>query len=605
MNIYPKNIKKNIFNLLDNLKININNKYNIKYIRHNKKGFTINKNNNDIEVYYEKDINIYNSILHILSKSETNYEENFVPIFENIGIMLDVARNAVINMETFKKYIMLLSLLGYNYLEIYLEDMFEINEEPKYGYMRGKYSQKDLKELDEFALNYGIELIPSIQTLAHLDGIFRHKEYHDVFDINDILLVGSEKTYNLIEKMLITIKNVFTTNKVNIGMDEAWSLGRGNYLAKNGYKDRIEIMKEHLQIVNNLCNKHNLKPKMWADMFFNLIGVNYHLESVSKIPKNIVDIVPKDVELIFWEYFSTDKSYYDLKFENMKQMTNNYSFAGGAVKWIGFAPHNSFTIDVLNSSFNSAKENNVKNFLLTAWADNGGEASHFSILPSLIYTQKLNYNKNILDSYSKTITNYSFDELLKLDLLNILYEGNEHYITNPSKYLLYEDLLIGDISQTPSINYNDIYKSHSKTLNELATRNSPFNYLFKTLYDLSKVLELKASLSVLIYNAYNKKDKNLLNKYRDDINSIIKNLKRFKESFELQWHIENKTYGFEIQNYRLGGLEERLKHINKRLKDYIQGNINKIDEIEERILEETTNTHYLNHFINYISPSKI
>ena len=41
---------------------------------------------------------------------------------------------------------------------------------------------------------------PCIQTLAHLNQIFRHGEYRKVQDTGDILLVGEERTYELIEQ---------------------------------------------------------------------------------------------------------------------------------------------------------------------------------------------------------------------------------------------------------------------------------------------------------------------------------------------------------------------------------------------------------------------
>jgi hypothetical protein len=47
---------------------------------------------------------------------------------------------------------------------------------------------------------------------------------------------------------------------------------------------------------------------------------------------------------------------------------------------------------------------------------------------------------------------------------------------------------------------------------------------------------------------------------------------------------ENKPYGFEIQDIRLGGLSRRLKSCKKRLVDYLEGIINEIEELDERII---------------------
>ena len=43
-----------------------------------------------------------------------------------------------------------------------------------------------------------------------------------------------EETYQFIEKLLSSVKENFSTNRVHIGMDEAVMLGLGNYLKENG-----------------------------------------------------------------------------------------------------------------------------------------------------------------------------------------------------------------------------------------------------------------------------------------------------------------------------------------------------------------------------------
>ena len=58
----------------------------------------------------------------------------------------------------------------------------------------GKYSKEELKLLNEYCDSIDMELIPCIQTLAHLNAIFRWKDYVDINDIDDILLVDDERT---------------------------------------------------------------------------------------------------------------------------------------------------------------------------------------------------------------------------------------------------------------------------------------------------------------------------------------------------------------------------------------------------------------------------
>ena len=89
----------------------------------------------------------------------------------SLGIMLDCSRNAVMKPEKVKEFAKLIAGMGYNMLQLYTEDTYEIKDEPFFGYMRGRYSQEELKDIDTYCQSIGVELVPCIQVLAHLNQI--------------------------------------------------------------------------------------------------------------------------------------------------------------------------------------------------------------------------------------------------------------------------------------------------------------------------------------------------------------------------------------------------------------------------------------------------
>ena len=91
--------------------------------------------------------------------------------FRHFGTMIDCSRNAVMSVPSVKRWIDLTSDLGYNTLMLYTEDTYEVDGHPYFGYMRGRYSQEELKEIDAYALSKGMELIPCIQTLGHFTAL--------------------------------------------------------------------------------------------------------------------------------------------------------------------------------------------------------------------------------------------------------------------------------------------------------------------------------------------------------------------------------------------------------------------------------------------------
>lgn len=89
-----------------------------------------------------------------------------------LGVMLDCSRNAVWNVSAVKRYMDALKKMGYNMLMLYTEDTYEVDNNPKFWYLRGRYSKDEMKELVSYGDKVGIEMIPCIQTLAHLNQAF-------------------------------------------------------------------------------------------------------------------------------------------------------------------------------------------------------------------------------------------------------------------------------------------------------------------------------------------------------------------------------------------------------------------------------------------------
>lgn len=189
---------------------------------------------------------------------------------EMLCYMADVSRNAVLSIDGAKKMIRLLAAMGYDSLMLYTEDTYEVPEYPYFGRMRGRYSADEIKEIDDYADMFGIELIPCMQTLAHLATALRWPGLSSMTDCGDILLVGDEKTYTFIRACLETCRRLFRSKRINIGMDEAHMLGRGRYLSRNGYRPAPEIMLEHLDRVAKICAEIGYEPMMWSDMFFRM-----------------------------------------------------------------------------------------------------------------------------------------------------------------------------------------------------------------------------------------------------------------------------------------------------------------------------------------------
>ena len=263
--------------------------------------------------------------------------------FDNFGVMIDCSRNAVPNISGLKKFFKIISEMGYDLAMLYTEDTYEVDGEPFFGYKRGRYSKSEIKELDAYAKSVGVELIPCIQTLAHLRTILRWDVYRPIYDIDDIILADEDRTYEFIENMFKTMSETFTTRKVHIGMDEAHNVGLGRYLDKHGFTNRYELLMRHLKKVCEIAKKYGFEPLMWSDMFFRLVNGGAY-RPVDEFPHEILDNMPKELSLVYWDYYSEDYDKYVDMIKSHKKLTDKVWFAGGAWCWGNFAPHSRLSI---------------------------------------------------------------------------------------------------------------------------------------------------------------------------------------------------------------------------------------------------------------------
>jgi hypothetical protein len=119
------------------------------------------RNNGITTVYYDTQRDIARALLLVKVNDD---KETFViedkSEFETRCFMVDCSRNAVLNLQTVKKLIRILAMLDYTSMMLYTEDTYEVIDEPVFGYLRGRYTIAEMKEIDEYAKSYGIEMIP-------------------------------------------------------------------------------------------------------------------------------------------------------------------------------------------------------------------------------------------------------------------------------------------------------------------------------------------------------------------------------------------------------------------------------------------------------------
>ncbi len=548
--------------------------------------FTVTLTDAEATVEYTKQNEIFKGAF-MLAKAKSPMQKTQKARFSLCGEMIDNSRNAVMTVQRVEEHIALAAAFGLNCIYLYNEDTFEIEGEPYFGYMRGRYTAAEMKSISETAAAFGLQLIPCIQTLAHHNQTLRWACYAPIKDLGDTLLVDDERTYALIEKMVAAWRAATDGKYINIGMDEAYYMGRGKGLDRDGAADRFQMLCKHLRRVVDICAKYGFSPMMWSDMFFRIAFGGYYGDG--DMAADLKSIIPEGVSLIYWDYYTTEQGKYARQIERHQSLGTETVFAGGAWKWSGFTPAVDHSLAVSVMALDEVISHGITQVMLTCWGDDGADCLSDAVLPLLSLYGAYNYPDGAERETAKAqllaATGYTEEDFTALSYPRVTPCENTTPYANPTKYLLYNDVLKGMFDRHTTEDFDAFYKACAERLFDLAERDSRYAYLFRTQAALCHALELKATVGVKLKKAYDGGDREaLLQLATVTLPEIIHRIEMFRREFRLGWMKESKTAGFDTQDVRLGGIIMRVRAAIEAITEYLSGERDAISELEEERL---------------------
>lgn len=571
--------------------------------------------NGEGTITYDRKIHFFRAfslLVQHLSAGETEFSLTEKPQFTLNGPMFDVSQgNAVIKVSEIKTTLRQMAQMGLNMFMVYCEDSFDVKPQPYFGYMRARYSEADMRECDDYADMFGIEMIPCIQTLAHLSDVLKWRVFDDIRENNVCLLVDEEKTYAFVRDLLVEATRPFRSKRVHIGMDEAYDLGRGAFLDKHGFVKPQEIMKMHLERVLAIVRELGLQPMMWSDMFFS--GLGYYDDT--EIPQDVVDCCPKDVQLVYWDYYHNDEKSYETSIARHRKFGEPI-FAGGIWTWIGYGPHWDRTFKSTEAALNVCKREGIKEVFVTIWGDNGTECLYNTNVLGLAlygehgYSETIDYEK--LKQRFEFITGANYDDFLALEGLDNTPGVDDIAMTsyNPSKYLMWQDILTGLCDKNiDGLPLDAHYAALAERLKPACERNGRYNNMFRMNYWVAYTLAKKSEMGLRVTKAYQAGDREELRRLAEsELPELKKRMEALRACHMENWFELYKALGWDIMDMRYGSLLARIDSAITEIKLYLDGKLEKLEELEEQRLDYNGKPgmiDYANWFGRIVSASRI
>ncbi len=506
--------------------------------------------------------------------------------FKTIGLFLTVTP-AVIKPEKVKWTLRKMALMGMNFLQLYSENTYEIPDEPYFGYMFGPYSYDELKDIDDYAYELGIEVTLNIQTLGHLERVLHWPAYKDIRNTHNTLLVGEDATYEFIEKEIRAAMAPLRTKRINLGMDEAPEIVEGVYKQKHGRQEFMKVMKQHVERVVEITKKLGYEPMMFSDLYFDH-AFGFYYEKERDLPQEVLDHVVPGIQMYYWDYYSDDEAVYDHMFKLHRQMGSEPIFGGGIYTWFGPFPDHKKTIEASVPGLMSAKKNHIQEVIATNWAPTTNDVSTIlygaQLYAEFCYTGE--YNKEQLDRRYEECCQVAakpFLDLEKFDHLPGDLVGKEVRSSGSPKRaenLLYEDpmapLFEKDFAHIDLVSYFDgVYETYMS----YAEQNQEYQETFQFAAQFGKVLHKKCIWRLEAPKAVREKDRAKARELIEFAKELWEDIEQLRIAWRKLWCHYSKPYGFEMNDIRIGGVQARLRTAIDELLAFADGEIDDIEQL--------------------------
>ena len=527
--------------------------------------------------------------------------------FETLGAMIDVSRGRVLTVDYLKGRLTRLRKMGFNAFMLYTEDTYALPGEPKWGYMRGGYSEDDIRALKAHADALGLRMLPCVETLGHMEQVLRWPEYADVANTRKTLLVGEARTYELVEKMVGFWARTVGGRRIHLGMDEAYNFAREKYAQKHGKRPPLDVFLEHLARVNGICAKYGFsEPIIWSDMFYRIASStsDYYDPTVRADP-SLTERIPKNVRLCYWDYYHGDKAYYEGMIDGHRSFGSEPILAGGIQLWRHFLHDREKTLATSAAFLAAARAKKCREFFFTLWGDDGGYAIPDIAEEGLFACAEMAAGR----TPEPTDENCArFRDLTGLDYRSLARLGdvNRHYANDWPEMVLeaavlyddplycenYRNCLVRKPSETKDLRfYQAVYADaawrddgervvadYRATLSDCRNLKG----IPPPAASLVRVLADKIAYEADVLTAWRNRDRRALQRIAaEDLPRLIAEMEEFLECYRTDWYATSQPFGFELIQKRNAAALARLVEARRRLEEYLAGKSSTIEEFDE------------------------
>lgn len=472
--------------------------------------------------------------------------------FGSVMVMLDLSRNAVMRPSVLADYFLRVALMGATTVLLYTEDTYEIPGEPLFGAARGRLSLADLSALDAAAASYGLELIPCIQTLGHLENVLKWSHFAPVRDTERVLLADSDRTLELVARMIDALSSAVRSRRIHVGLDEVQGLGSGAFA---GEGTPAEIYSRHVARVAGLCRARGLEPMMWSDIVMAWDGVE----------------VPAGMTLVNWDYYATEPQWSRDRISAHRQLGSEPVQAMAAFTWIRCWTQIPASQATIRAGIEAATSERLDEVMITLWGNDGAQCDLWSALPVIQTYADLSWGSSRHAAHFETICDATWAAWIRASDIDILDPQGEsadiaagwYRQHNPGAWLLWSDPVL-DLVDVAAVGATA--QQYARTGADLRDARRPGDDRLELVALWAEALETKVALHLALRPTVATGDGSRAGDLLDLVSETAHRVTRLRDHHREQWCRDNRPWGWELLDRRYHGLLGRLDTLGWELR---------------------------------------
>ena len=218
------------------------------------------------------------------------------PDFTRRGVMLDVSRRRVPNLQTLLDLVEHLADFKINEFQLYMEHTFAYrNYEPVWrGW--GPLTGEEILQLDARCRELGIDLVPNQNCFGHLRYWLEYPPLKKLAEVTEpyecaggayvryptTLAPNHPGTLPFLRELFDELLPHFTSSRFNVGCDETWDLGRGQSKRLCAAKGNGRVYVDFLKKIHREVEARGRQVMFWGDIILS------HPALISELPSDMI-----------------------------------------------------------------------------------------------------------------------------------------------------------------------------------------------------------------------------------------------------------------------------------------------------------------------------